>query len=175
MAERRTNQGINGRVFLLRAGIAALTTSALLFVSLTIGAGVSAASDQAQTQAKKYLLVRSDMPKGWTIGKASTSEYSTPLGSVGDQQLASCLGVPLSVLSSPRPQAAVPDFVDSDAGLIVGDTVTVFPSINSAHIYFAAMENGKLAPCLAPIANSASFKSHLLGPVPKGRTLGRIT
>ncbi len=142
-----------------------------------MGGGVSAASTQAQTQAKKHLLVLSDMPKGWKAEKGSTVSTSNgPLtGFPGAPQLAGCVGVPPSVFTASPPQATSPYFENADGALEVQDSVSVFTSVNDANAAYAAIESSKLAPCLIPIVNTGSFKSQALAGTPKGTTIGNVT
>ncbi len=156
-------------------GATALIASGLLLASLTIGAGASTASDQAK--AKKHLLVLSDMPTGWKTEKGSTGSTSGngPLSDFpGGQQLASCVGVPLSVLASNPPQATSPYFEDKTGALEVQDSVSVFSSTNNASTEYAAVNNVKLSSCLTATVNTASFKSQFSTGTPKGTTIGTI-
>jgi hypothetical protein len=84
-------------------------TAAVLAAMLAVGAqfswaGASPASDRAQ--AKKLLLVLSDMPQGWHTEKGSGGSGSGNLP--GASQLAACIGVPVSLLTAHPPEADGP-------------------------------------------------------------------
>jgi hypothetical protein len=160
----------------LTTGTIALMTACLLVTSSTGGAGASTASDQAQ--AKKQLLTLPDMPSGWKTERGSTvtTNGKGPLSRFpGDQQLASCLGLPLSVISSNPPQATSPYFENKGGSLEVQDSVSVFGSAKDASTQYDALRNGNAPSCLTQTFNSASARSQFLAGTPKGTTLGIAT
>jgi hypothetical protein len=151
--------------------IAAAALTAALVVAAQFGtAGASTASDRAQ--AKKHLLVLSDMPSGWKAEAGSGGGGSSDFP--GAKQLASCIGVPSSLITSNPPQANSPYFQNASMSLEVQDTVSVFPSVQKARAEFAAIANAKTPACMTTIMNG-TFKSKISGSAGKGATVGTIT
>jgi hypothetical protein len=128
----------------------------------------AAASSPSLAQARKDLLVRSDFPAGWTTTKNTDTGNST----VGDAQLARCIGVPTALVSENPPSVNSPEF-DADHGtMVVDDNVTVFPSAKNAATEYALLgQNPKTAGCLTQLA-SGPLKTKLFGKTPKGTTYG---
>jgi len=89
--------------------------------------GATANATQGKTTlalAEKALLVKSDFPKSWTSTKSSNNNSSFP----GAAQLARCIGVPESVVTSNPPTAYSPEFDSSNHLLSVDDSVSIYPS-----------------------------------------------
>jgi hypothetical protein len=149
---------------------AAVLTSALLLGTQCTVAGASPASDRAQ--AKKMLLVLSDMPKGWKTEKGSGGGGSSNFP--GATQLASCIGVPSGLLTSNPPEADSPYFENKGGSLEVQDSVSVFSSAKTATSELGAMSNAKTPACMTTIMNGA-FKTKIAASAGKGATLGTIT
>jgi hypothetical protein len=183
MADVRVRENSEGRLArqrpsVLGYGLITMVASTLiaagLMVSPRIGAGASTASVPAQ--AKKHLLVLSDFPKGWQavavqVKNANGSKtYVGPFGHLFNQQLASCTGIPLSVITASPPQATSPTFVNNDATLTVEDSVSVFPSVNSANAEYAAVASAKLPACMASVTRSVDSAVD-----PKGTKIGNAT
>jgi hypothetical protein len=147
----------------------ALLTSALLLGAQCIGAGASPASDRAQ--AKKMLLVLSDMPHGWKTEKGSGGGGSSNFP--GATQLASCIGVPSRLLKPPPPEVS-PYFENKDGSLEVQDSVSVFSSATTAKAELGAMSNTKTPACMTTIMNGA-FKTKITASAGEGATVGTIT
>jgi hypothetical protein len=147
----------------------------LLAVALTLGtqvagAGASAASSKAQ--AKKMLLVLSDMPKGWKKEKGSGGSGSNNFP--GATQLASCIGVPASLITSNPPEVDSPYYENKGGSLEVQDSVSVFPSAKNATTNFNALANAKTPACMSTLMNGA-FKAQILASAGKGASVGTIT
>jgi hypothetical protein len=141
-----------------------------LFVS-TVSAPLGASTSSSVAQAKKHLLVLSDLPKGWSVEKGTSGSGgsgSFPEGS----QLASCIGVPASVINDNSPSSTGPYYQNKGQTLEVQDSVTVFPSASYARIQFAAMANPKTPGCMATFMNGPG-KSEF--GAQKGETVGTIT
>ena len=161
-----------------RRGLLRATTVSvvvLLSVVLTLGtqvagAGASAASSKAQ--AKKLLLTLSDMPKGWKKEKGSAGGGSSNFP--GATQLASCIGVPASLITSNPPEADSPYYENKSGSLEVQDSVTAFPSAKAAQSDYDALANAKTPACMSTLMNG-SFKAQILASAGKGATLGTIT
>jgi hypothetical protein len=149
-------------VTLLAAGLALGTQ--------VTGAGASTASNTAQ--AKKLLLVLSDLPKGWKKEKVSGGSGSSSLP--GAAELASCIGVPSSLISSNPPEADSPYYENKGGSLEVQDSVSVFPSAKAASEQFDALANAKTPTCMTTLMNGA-FKAQIIGSAGKGATVGTIT
>jgi hypothetical protein len=147
----------------------------LLALSLTMGtqvagAGASTASNKAQ--AKKLLLTLSDMPKGWKKEKGSGGSGSSSLP--GATQLASCIGVPSSLITSNPPEVDSPYYENKSGSLEVQDSISVFPSAKAASEQLDALANSKTPACMTTLMNGA-FKAQIIGSAGKGATVGTIT
>ena len=109
-----------------------MIVTVLLAVGLTLGtqvAGAGASTASSKAQAKKLLLVLSDMPKGWKTEKGSGGGGSSNFP--GATQLASCIGVPASLITSNPPEVDSPYYENKSGSLEVQDSVSVFPSAKS--------------------------------------------
>lgn len=140
------------------------------------GAALQASAGNEQAQAKKDLLVKSDMPKGWTTAK-NTDAGSLGLGTgvpAADDQLASCLDVPQGVIEASPPVVSSPEF-DSPGNQFyaVSDQVLVFNGSADAREQVAAYSSAKTPACLQTEAEGP-YKNKILGSIPKGVTLGAI-
>jgi hypothetical protein len=139
-------------------------------VVLVLAAAAAAASSggaASLAQARKDLLTLSDMPAGWT----SVKNPDTGDNTVGDTQLAHCVGVATTLISENPPSVNSRQFQDEDGSLSVADNVTVFPSAENAAAEEAVGGNAKLPRCMTVLA-SGPLKTKLFGRSPKGTTLG---
>jgi hypothetical protein len=133
--------------------------------------GVAGAhSASALSQAKKELLVLSDMPKGWKSTKSSNDNSSFP----GAAQLASCLGVPTSVITDNPPSANSPEFDSKNQLQSVDDSVSVYPSAKAARADFASLANSNTPSCLTTVLNGTA-KSALVAQFGPKASVGNIT
>jgi hypothetical protein len=132
-------------------------------------AGASSGSSRAASlsQARKDLLVLADMPSGWT----STKNPNTSNNTLGDAQLAHCVGVPTRLVTENPPSVNSPQFQDAQGTLTVADNVTVFPSVKNAAAEYALGANPNMPRCMTALA-SGPLKAKLFGKTPKGTTLG---
>ena len=146
---------------------AGLCLSAL---SAPAGAGTS----PSVAQAKTHLLVRSDLPKGWTAEKGTGGSGGSSGGLPGGSTLAACIGVPASVIADDSPSADGPYYQSKDQSLEVQDSVTVFPSAAYARTELAAMGNPKTPGCVAAYMNGPG-KSLFASKGGKGATVGTVT
>ena len=136
----------------------------------TAGAAKSGQSAQ-RAQAKKGLLTRSDLPKGWTpTGSVSYGNGPAVPGSV---QLAHCLGVPTSVVNDNAPTANSPIFHSKNELELVGDSVSVYPSAQAAKASHNSLVNAKAPSCLSAEFNGPA-KSLIKKAFGQGGTLGHI-
>jgi len=167
---------VTGRGVLRRANVIVIF---LLALGLTLGtqlagagtgAGASTASNKAQ--AKKLLLGLADMPKGWKREKGAGGNGSSNLP--GAAELASCIGVPSSLISANPPEVDSPYYENKSGSLEVQDSVSIFPSAKAASEQFNALADTKTPACMTTLMNGA-FKAQILGSAGKGATVGTIT
>jgi hypothetical protein len=150
--------------------VVVLLAAVLALGTQVTGAGASTASNK--TQAKKLLLVLADMPRGWKKEKGSGGSGSSSLP--GATLLASCIGVPSTLISSNPPEVDSPYYENKSGSLEVQDSVSIFPSAKAASEAFDAMANTKTPACMTTIMNG-SFKAQIIGSAGKGATVGTIT
>lgn len=150
---------------------AALVTIALAMTMAVLGSAAAEAGAGASAptlaQARKDLLTLSDMPAGWT----TTKNPDTGNNTLGDSQLAHCIGVRASLITENPPSVNSRQFQDKQATLTVADNVTVFPSAKNAAAEYAIGNNPKLAGCMTTLA-SGPLKTKLFGKPPKGGSIG---
>lgn len=165
-------------------GAAALVAVGALWGGLELAAGTTSAAaalrvagGSAQAQAKKDLLVKSDMPKGWTATKNSDSG-SSGLGTgvpAADEQLASCLDVPAGVVEGAGRTVSSPQFNSPGDQLYgVTDAVVVFNSAKDARAQMVAYGRAQAASCLQSEAQGP-YRNKIIGNIPKGVTFGTMT
>jgi hypothetical protein len=139
-----------------------LAVVALLLLG-TVGVAQPSGASQL-SKAKKSLLVLADLPKGWTSSKASNSNAPFP----GAAQLASCIGVPTSVITYNAPSVSSPDFSSKNQLLSVGDSVQVYRSSKAAQVDFSSYANAKTPSCMTADLNGpgrAEFDAQMGGGV----------
>jgi hypothetical protein len=137
-----------------------------LLGSVATEAGASSSGSASLAQARKDLLTLSEMPSGWTAVKNPNTDNT-----VGDTQLAHCLGVATSLITENPPSVNSKQFQNTEGSLTVADNVTVFPSAKNAATEQAIASNPKLPPCMTTLA-SGPLKAKLFGKTPAGTTLG---
>ncbi|HUC04615.1 MAG TPA: hypothetical protein VL961_04400 [Acidimicrobiales bacterium] len=139
---------------------------ALVAGLLTVPAGASSASS-----ARKDLLRLSDMPKGWS---SSTSGENNNSGNFpGGSQLASCIGVPVSVINNNAPGAQSPEFSSKNELQTVGDSVSVYKKASGARTDYDSLVNAKTPNCMSQVLNG-SAKSAFDASFGKGSTVGTV-
>lgn len=151
-------------------GAALAATLGLVAFGAPAGASVRAGSSSGSSelaQARRALLVLSDMPAGWQ----STKSPNNPNSTVGDTQLAHCIGVATSLITENPPSVNSPQFQNSSGTLTINDNVTVFPSAKNAQAELGTVANKKLPACMTALA-SGPLKTKLFGKSPKGVTYG---
>jgi hypothetical protein len=147
------------------AAIVGLACVALLWLcGHPSSAGATSASQKAQ--ARRALLVLSDMPAGWTKTKAPNNNSN-----VGAAQLARCIGVAKSLITENPPSVNSPQFQNRNGTLMVNDNVSIFPSAANAAKELATIANTKTPGCMTTLA-SGPLKAKLLGGIPKGVSVG---
>ncbi|HUE05916.1 MAG TPA: hypothetical protein VMP41_00700 [Acidimicrobiales bacterium] len=141
--------------------------SAAIVPCAAAGAVRSGSGSSEIAQARRALLVLSDMPSGWKSTKAPNNTNST----AGDTQLAHCIGVAASLISENPPSVDSPQFQSRSGSLTVNDNVTVFPSARNALAELGTAANKKTPGCMTALAQGP-LKKQLFGNPPKGVTYG---
>jgi len=131
------------------------------------GAVRSGSASGERAQARKALLVLTDMPSGWRSTKAPNNPSTT----TGDTELAHCIGVAVSLIRENPPSVSSPEFENTSGSLTVTDNVTVFPSARNALAELGTTANKKTPGCLTMLAQGP-LKGQLFGTPPKGVTYG---
>lgn len=131
------------------------------------GAARSGPGTSELAQARKALLVLTDMPSGWESTKAPNNPNTT----VGDTQLARCIGVAESLISENPPSVNSPQYQNRSGSLTVNDNVTVFPSAKNAFAELGTAANKKTPGCMTTLAQGP-LKNKLFGKPPKGLNYG---
>jgi hypothetical protein len=150
-----------------------LALAALATGVVTLGlpaSGAQAASSQQTAQARKSLLVLKDLPKGWTSSKSSNNNSPVPDAA----QLASCLGVPVSLVNDNPPTVYSPEFASKNGLETVDDNVSSFSSAKAAKADFATATNSKAPTCMSADFNGAA-KSELQSSFGAGASMGTVT
>lgn len=121
-------------------------------------------------QAKKSLLVLSDMPKTWTASTSSGGNTPTP----NPKQLARCLGVPLNVINDNPPTVSSRTFNSPEDLETVQDEIEVFPTAEAAQADLAVAGNAKAPKCFTSDFNSAGARRQLQASFGSGSTIGKL-
>jgi hypothetical protein len=158
----RTTRARRATGVLISAGVLGLA----LLGSVAAEAGASSSGPASLAQARKDLLTLSEMPSGWTAVKNPNTDNT-----VGDTQLAHCLGVATSLITEDPPSVNSKQFQNTEGTLTVADNVTVFPSAKNAATEDAIVNSSKLPQCMTTLA-SGPLKAKLFGKSPAGTTLG---
>jgi hypothetical protein len=146
-----------------------LATASVLCLLGVAGGTAGAGNPVTKTQAKKDLLTVHDLPKGWTASKSSNSNSSFP----GAAQLATCLGVPTSLIASNEPSVSSPQFSSPTGVITVDDSLSLDPSATYARKDFASLANPKTPSCLTTVLNGAA-KPALTASLGTAFTVGTI-
>jgi hypothetical protein len=149
----------------------------LLAFALVLGAVPAGASSTSSglAQAKKSMIVKSDLPAGW-IASGSVSTDSGGSGSTfpGEQDLASCLGVSKSLIELNEPSATSPSFMNEAGADTVTENLGVFSSSKVASQEYAAISKSSVPHCLTTVLRGPA-KSELQQQIGAGATLGKVT
>ncbi len=158
----------------LMGGIGAAVIAVGLLLSAA-GAPAGAGTSSSVAQAKKHLLVLSELPKGWTVEKGTGGSGGGSGGFPdGGRQVAACIGVPASFINDDSPGFTSPYYENKDQSLEVQDSISVFPSASYGRTELAAMANPKAPGCLAAYLNGPG-KPLLEAQGTKGETIGTVT
>jgi hypothetical protein len=153
---------------MIRRATAALAAGALLFGLAVATADPSgAASSSLKAQAKKALIVKSDLPKGWTSSSSGNDSGSFP----GLDQLGRCLGMPANVVTANPPTVYSPEFTSKNQELFVDDSVQIDPSVNFAKLDYESIAEAKSPGCVASLFNGPAKVSLAKG-FGHGATIG---
>lgn len=159
-----------------RAAAKAATLVVALSAALSTAAVVAPTSAGASTrstaiaEARTGLIVKSDFPAGWTSSPSSNSSST-----LGDAQVAACLGVSVAFVKYNPPSAYSPDFSDAATGTSVSDDVSVFPSEKIARAQFSVFTSARTPVCFAKVFNIPSFKKTFEGQLGSGVKIGTVT
>jgi hypothetical protein len=127
----------------------ALLLPALAFGLLSTPGGATRSNRASYVnQAKKGLLILSDLPKGWSSSKGSTGGGNFR----GEKQLANCIGSPASA-GYENPPSAARDFYSPGHSLSVNDEVDYHSSSKEARISFDSFSSSKTPGCLTTLLN----------------------
>ncbi len=148
--------------------VAAVLVAAGALGAVAAPAGASSGS-ASLAQARKALLVLSDLPAGWVTAKNTNNGNNT----LGDAQLAHCLRIATSLITENPPSVNSPQFEADGGTLIVNDNVTLFPSAKNAAAELAVAANPKMPACMTSLA-SGPLKAKLFGKTPKGVRYGTV-
>ena len=124
-----------------------------LLVAAGSGVAGAAATAAQKAEAKKALVVLSDLPGGWTSSAVPSTSASSFTGA---PQLAKCIGVPTKLIANNPPRVASPLFQDPGGSELVQDTVSIYPSAAYAKAVFAAISSHRAAGCMSSLLNAAS-------------------
>jgi hypothetical protein len=151
----------NTSVRALVALVAAVVGPGLMTVGV---AGVAGASESASTKAAV-----AQATKEWTSSKSSNNNSTIP----GATELATCLGVPTSVINDNPPTANSPEFDSANQLMTVTDSIAVSPSLKSAKADYNSLANKKTPGCLSTVLNGVT-KASLASEFGSGASIGTI-
>jgi hypothetical protein len=138
-------------------------------------AGAASSPNASQiAQAKKSLILLSDLPQGWTAPKSSGDTPASGRTVPGAAQLATCLGVAKKVIENMAPTESSPSFTSKDEQQSAQDSVTIDPSASAARASFASIAGAKTPGCLNTILNGVG-KQTLAGSLQPGESMGTIS
>jgi hypothetical protein len=136
---------------LLVAGLVAGVSMALLSAAAVAGPAGAAATSAQTAQAKKALLVLSDLPAGWTSSPSS----GTGAGSfTGAPQLARCLGVPRQIIALVPPEINSALMSNQGGTVMLQDNISIYPSAKFAEEEYDAISSRAAPGCLHTLLNS---------------------
>jgi hypothetical protein len=137
-------------------------------------AGASTSSSSQFAQAKKSLILLSDLPAGWTAPKTTGDSKASGRTVPGAAQLATCLGVAKDVIENVAPTESSPSFASKNGQQSAQDSVTIDPSASAAKASYASIAGAKTPGCLNTILNGVG-KQTLAGSLQSGETIGTIS
>jgi hypothetical protein len=152
-----------------RPALAIIGGSIALATLLPSVSTFAASGTTSKTDANKDLLVLSDFPKGWVASKGTVSNPALP----GSAQLASCLGVSESVVTSEPPKLYSPAFKLKSSQLSAQDDVSTYPTAKAAQADVDLAANPRTPACFSTILNGP-LKAQLVGNLSPGESVGNI-
>ena len=150
--------------------IVALTISSMALVGMAPIASASSNS-LAVAKAKLALIVRTDLPAGWTTSSNGGNSSNTPT----QLSLAKCLGTSVSEVNYNPPTANSPEFDQNSDGLSVNDSVSVFPNVKVATEQFDLFNSTRSPACMATWMNSPSMRASFKKGLKAGMNIGVVT
>ena len=155
-------------------GVLAVVVVVALVGGPGLGVPEAGASNGALAHAKSDLIVRADFPKGWSAnGSVTTSNGGGQNSFPGADQLASCLGVPSSLISMNTPSANSPTFQNSQRDS-AQENLSIFPSLKVAAEGYHVLSSPKVPGCLTALLQGPE-KSQLQTDLGHGITVGSVT
>lgn len=159
------------------AGLAAL--AGVLLAGIVTGAGAPAGASPGSggtplAHAKHQLIVHGDFPKGWTVSGSVTTSAGGQGNFPGADLLASCLGVPSSVINVNAPAVSSPDFGSADGRDNAQENLSVFSSVKVAAQGYRALASAKTPGCMTSLLQG-SDKAQLQDAIGHGITIGTVT
>lgn len=151
-------------------GVIALVVALSISIPVPPVGAAARRSTSPVAKAHRALLTIADMPAGWTWKPSSNSGSNFP----GAAQMAHCLGVPTSVVSSSPPSANSRQFYSPNGLLSVSDSVSIYPTAQAAAVSHAAFASPKAPSCLAAALNGPA-KAQLERGDTKGEHVGTIS
>ncbi len=142
----------------------------LLPYASSVHAATSAQTRAELAQAKKSLLVLSDMPASWTASKSSSNSSPTPDAA----ELARCLGVPLKAVEDTPPTVDSKAFNSKGDLETVQDSIEVFPTAKAAQADLTVAKSPKAPTCFTEAFNSVDARSQLASAFGANAAIGRL-
>jgi hypothetical protein len=121
--------------------------------------------------ANQALLQLSDVPAGWTSGRAPATPSRT---SPWSKPLASCAGVSKGMVAIKPTKFSGPDYTSSDNTLAVEDAISVYPTAAEARADFAAVSKPKTPRCMNSIGSQA-LRTSIQNEAGSGATVGAVS
>jgi hypothetical protein len=150
----------------IAAALALVATTAL---AADVPAGASSRS-AAVAEARAALILMSYFPAGWTTSPSDNSNST-----LGDAQVAACLGVPVAVINYSPPSAYSPDFNHNSTAVSASDQVSVFPNEKTAKQEFDLFSSARTPVCFAKTINSPSIKRAFEKQIGTGTKIGEAS
>jgi len=153
-----------------RLWLGTLTCALALFLLASTAEATSVHTRAELAQAKKSLLVLSDMPKTWTSSTASNNNTPTPDAA----QLAACLGVSLNAVNDNPPSVSSRDFNSKGDLQSVQDMIEVFPTAAAAQADLAVASKRNAPKCFTEAFNSPESRSQMQSAFGSGAVIGTL-
>jgi hypothetical protein len=153
--------------------IACLTSMVVAAVSLSVlpASGASATRKADVALARKALIVKSDLPMGWTTSPNGGNAEKN----LGVPQMLACLGLPASFVNYNPPEADSPTFNNDALGQSVDDSIDVFANEKIAMEAFDLYGSSNSSKCVAQAFNSPSVRAVFARGIGSGAKVGTGT